>query len=134
MDELDNKIVRQVTQGLTVAEIDKATDAQLFQELERLFLDPENYGGKIEVTCYEDPDDDPNEEPYIPQPSKRRPPEITLFTCSTQHVTGSDFRNVIKRALVEDMIHREYGPFAKARQRLAFLRKHNVPLHLRHKD
>jgi hypothetical protein len=112
--QLLETVERQVTKGLTIAEIDTAPDAVLFAELMRLL---EYNGGNVKVKDHEGCD--------------ARVTEATLFTTTTQHVTGSDLREAIKRALIIEKMFKAMGRFLDKSQVDAWLEVYNVPAYLR---
>lgn len=105
-------VERQVTKGLTVEEIVKADDATLLRELIRLF---DASGGNVKC-------DDNNGE---------KPKSMTIFTCATQHVTGPDFRTMLRKALIVEKIRDDLPWMPQHSKVIEWLREHRVPDWLR---
>ncbi len=111
--QLTATVARQALKGLTVSEIDTASDATLFQELDRLFR---HNGGNVKV---EDQEAD-----HVMQ-------RVILFTTVTQHVTAPDFRTAVKKALVIELMFNEAGRYLDSVQVNTWLERRNIPAYLR---
>lgn len=111
---------RQVTKGLTVDEIDKASDAALFGELVRMF---DYNGGNVKV--------DEKDDGGSILVEKVRSDLVRLFTTTTQHVTGPDLRTTIKKALIYEMMFNEMGRMLDKGQVERWVEAKNVPAYLR---
>ncbi len=112
--QLTATVERQVLKGLTVDEIDNASDATLFQELVRLLT---YNGGSVKVEEI-DPD----------RLTIKR--QVVLFTTVTQHISAHDFRVAVKKALIIEMMFNEAGRYLDSAQVDRWFERRNIPDYL----